>query len=51
MKSLSLQAQVEAELGTMREQLSSELRRAVGGSDKREARNLVSDSETGSMRK
>ena len=38
-------------MGTMREQLSSELRRAVGGSDKGEARNLVSDSETGSMRK
>ena len=37
-------------MGTMREQLSSELRRAVGGSDKGDAGNLVSDSERGSMR-
>ena len=44
--------QVEAELGTMREQLSSELRRAVGGggSEKGDARPLLTDSEMGSMR-
>ena len=42
---------MEAELGTMREQLSSELRRAVGGSlEKADARALLSDSERGSMR-
>ena len=43
--------QVEAELGTMRQQLSSELRRAVGGaSDKGDAGPLLTDSERGSMR-
>jgi len=43
--------QVEAELGTMREQLSSELRRAVGGSsEKADARALLTDSDRGSMR-
>ena len=44
--------QVEAELGTMREQLSSELRRAVGGGgpEKGDARPLLTDSERGSMR-
>ena len=42
---------MEAELGTMREQLSSELRRAVGaGSEKGDARPLLTDSEMGSMR-
>ena len=47
----SLRIQVEAELGTMREQLSSELRRAVGGSsEKADARALLTDSERGSMR-
>ena len=43
--------QVEAELGTMRQQLSSELRRVVGGaSDKGDAGALITDSERGSMR-
>ena len=43
---------MEAELGTMREQLSSELRRAVGGGgpEKGDARPLLTDSERGSMR-
>lgn len=43
--------QVEAELGTMREQLSSELRRAVcGGSEKQDARAVFINSERRSMR-
>ena len=40
-------------MGTMREQLSSELRRAVGGaggSEKGDARPLLTDSEMGSVR-
>ena len=42
---------MEAELGTMREQLSSELRKVVGGSSENaDARTLLSDSERGSMR-